>query len=123
MGFNSNNEFEALRFKSNHSYVLKTGIVPSDLTQDLHREHAAFSSSSEAFAPAGLQRVGASFVEFCLEITYPSGAKFFTFESGYYGDKFSFNVETGKFSHVFAGFELTDGGASFVEVGRCRRTN
>lgn len=127
IGFDSNRGYQALNFRTNISYTVKANINPNDLTRDFQRNHNVFEADSDIYSPASLQQRGANAVVLCIKLTHPgfSGGEVtrVTCENtGHYGDKFEFNLNTGTFSHVFTGFELTGGGQSWVEVGECRRT-
>ena len=127
VGFDSSRGYSGLTFSTNKTYTIRNNINADDLTQELQRNHSVFNSTVDWYSPAGLQQRGNSAVVLCTKLTHQgfSGGEVtrITCENtGYYGDKFEFNINTGRFSHVFTGFELTGGGQSWVEVGECRRT-
>jgi hypothetical protein len=127
VGFDSNRGYSGLTFNANKTYTIRNNISPEELTLELQRTHSVFSSTVDWYSPASLQQRGNSAVVLCTKLTHQgfSGGEVtrITCENtGFYGDKFEFNVNTGRFSHVFTGFELVSGGQSWVEVGECRRT-
>jgi|AntAceMinimDraft_1070359.scaffolds.fasta_scaffold24785_2 hypothetical protein len=127
VGFDSSRGYLGLNFSTNKTYTIRNNINAEELTQELQRNHSVFNSSVDWFSPASLQQRGNNAVVLCTRLTHQgfSGGEVtrITCENtGYYGDKFEFNINTGRFSHVFTGFELLSEGQSWVEVGECRRT-
>lgn len=127
VGFDSSRGYLGLNFSANKTYTIRNNINADELTQELQRNHSVFNSSVDWFSPASLQQRGNNAVVLCTRLTHQgfSGGEVtrITCENtGFYGDKFEFNLNTGRFSHVFTGFELISGGQSWVEVGECRRT-
>ena len=131
-GFASERGYQLLDFTAGRRYIIRADISPDDLSFDFQRDHNVFSSSSDNYSPASIQEVGNNVVALCTMIksssTIVSGVSIGPFASiacegiGVYGDLFNLNLNTGRFTQLYNGFESDSGGQSWVEVGECRRT-
>ena len=96
-GFNNEEGFRQLSFRSNDRYVIKDNISPDQLSLPNARLNRIFENSSEVRYPASIRQVGEDHTDLCTHLIIT--AKGFQSdsidcESVWYGN-FKMNVETG----------------------------
>lgn len=126
VGFSGEQGYRSLNFTTDRSYIVRAPIIPNDLTFEFQRNHNVFSNAYDDVVPASIQAIGEQVVSLCIMVSYPVtslvGASTRITCEGLSSDKFVFNLNTGRFSQVYTGFESETRSASWVEVGECRRT-
>jgi hypothetical protein len=128
VGFGNDQGYRLLNFPTNRSYIIRAPVSPSDLTMEFQRNHGVFSDTSGDVVPASFQVIGTQMVTLCLMITFPEtspmgrSTRITCDSAGMSSDKFVFNLNTGRFTQLYSGFESETRSASWVEVGECRRT-
>lgn len=122
-GFANDRGFKPITYSVNERYIIKDNITADELTGDDHEYRDIFRNPTKTRYPASIKKIGQNITELCMHIIY---TKNFVSDrilcESMFGD-FVMNIETGRYSIVSHGFESNYNGASWVEVGECRRTN
>jgi hypothetical protein len=120
-GFDKKRGYEVITYSASRSYRVEANISRSSLSLEGDQNNSIFEKENEFLTPASIQLLGDDFVGLCRKVSV-APTEFISCNGILnFGTNFHFDLNTGLFSMLAGGFE--NGGASWVEVGECRRIN
>jgi hypothetical protein len=119
-GFDRKSSYEIIRYSADASYRIKVGIDENSISSSYLRGNSIFSDAEDSGRhPASIEKIGIGFVALCE--MHDTMKRIFCNYPMPFGTNFDFSLETGQYTMLAGGYE--DGGASWVEVGECRKIN
>lgn len=120
-GFDKKRGYEVIAYSASRSYRVEANISRSTLSLEADQNNRMFEKENDFRTPASIQLLGDDFVGLCSKVSV-APTEFISCNGILaFGTDFHFDLNTGLFSMLAGGFE--NGGASWVEVGECRRIN